>query len=207
MKKVLAIVIVLAGLAVGFFVIPSFLADSPEEMLNKIQSGDEEAVTEKISSIAETSVIEYDYTNAAKLKDTEKVFKKLKIPFTSKKIVMMYDGKMKLGADVSQIKVAINKDSDNNIKDIEVTLPPVQINSNDVDRDTITFPVEKATILNKLSSEDYDDLETKAKKEIAKKVKKSSVMDNANVELQKSVRGFLEGLYGQEVKITFKEKE
>ena len=77
MKKIVGLVLILAGLVLGFFGLPSILNnDSPAALLSKLQSGNDKAVTEKLSNIASNSVIEYDYTNAVKLNSTEKLFKK-----------------------------------------------------------------------------------------------------------------------------------
>jgi hypothetical protein len=88
MKKIVGLVLILAGLALGFFGLPSLLkGGSPDEILNSLQGGKDEAIVEKITNIAENSVIEYDYTNAAVFESNEKLFEKIKIPFAKKKIL------------------------------------------------------------------------------------------------------------------------
>lgn len=205
MKKIVGLVLILAGLALGFFGLPSlFNGGSPTELLSNLQKGNDKAVTEKLSNIASNSVIEYDYTNAVKLNSNEKFMKKITIPFTSKNIVMIYDGKMKIGADISEIEAKVDKGATGNINGITVTLPEVKINSNEIDRKSISFPVEKATILNGLKNSDYDELESTAKEKIEASVSASSVMTQAEQALKDNITGYIHGLYGEDVEVVFK---
>ena len=138
------------------------------------------------------------------MSDKEKLFKKISVPFGSKNIVMTYDGKMKIGADVSEINAEVGKDAEGNVETVAITLPDVEITSNEIDRDSIDFPVEKGTIINKLKNSDYDELETKAEAEIEKSVKESNVMKEAQAELQATLKGYIQGLYGEDVEVSFK---
>jgi hypothetical protein len=117
---------------------------------------------------------------------------------------MKYDGKMKIGADMSGIEAEAEKDASGNVKSVSVTIPEIVITSNEVDRDSITFPVEKSTIINKIKSSDYDDLETNAREKIEKAVKASNTMDQAEEKLKENITGYLHGLYGKDVEVTFK---
>jgi len=65
MKKILGLVLIICGLALGFFGIPSVIGNSTfDDMISKAKSGDEGAVTEKLSYIAELSVLDFKYSNA-----------------------------------------------------------------------------------------------------------------------------------------------
>ncbi len=204
MKKIVGLVLILAGLALGFFGLPSLMkGNSPAALLSNLQSGNNKAVTEKLSNIASNSVIEYDYTNAVKLKSSEKFMKKISIPFTDKNIVMIYDGKMKIGADVSELDAKVDKDVSGNINSVTIKLPKVEITSNEINRQSISFPVEKATILNRVKNSDYDELEKTAKEKIENTVKSSSVMTEAEQALKDNISGYLRGLYGEDVEVVF----
>ena len=204
MKKIVGLVLILAGLVLGFFGLPSILNnDSPAALLSKLQSGNDKAVTEKLSNIASNSVIEYDYTNAVKLNSTEKLFKKVSIPFTSKKVVMIYDGKMKIGAEISEVEAKVDKGTDGTVSSVSIVLPEVEITSNEIDRNSIAFPVEKSGLLNGIKNSDYDELEKTAKEKIENSVKASSVMTQAEQALKDNITGYLHGLYGEDVEVVF----
>ena len=204
MKKIVGLALILAGLVLGFFGLPSILNNnSPAALLSKLQSGNEKAVTEKLSNIASNSVVQYDYTNAVTLNSTEKLFKKVSIPFTSKKVVMIYNGKMKIGADISEVEAKVDKDSSGKVNNIAIVLPKVDITSNEIDRKSISFPVEKSGLLNGVKNSDYDELEKTAKDKIESSVKASSVMTQAEQTLKDNITGYLHGLYGEDVEVVF----
>lgn len=211
MKKLISAFFIIIGLALGFLVIPSVLelfdAGDSESQANS----SEEYLLSEVKSIAELSVLEYDYSNASSGTDTiqfAKILKDLKIPFTTKTVVMQYDGIIKLGADTSQIKVGkITKNLTGNMSRINITLPPIQVLSHEIDRGSIEFPVEKDTILNKLKTEDFAKLEDTARQEMEDRVLESDIVKNASAELKSKISGFLKGIYGEELEIKFSNKE
>lgn len=204
MKKIVGLVLILAGLVIGFFGIPSIVNNSsPEAILSSLKSGNEKAVTEKVSEIAEASTVQYEYSNAVKLSDKDTFIKKIKLPFAAKTIVMMYDGVMKLGADASKMEVSVDKGVTGEIKHVTVTCPPIEITSHEIYRDSIQLIV-KDSIIKQQKASDYDELDKKGRKEIEKAVKESSAMNEAEQYLKDSISGFLVGLYGEDVEIEFK---
>lgn len=203
MKKILFVIIMIVGLGIGFVGIPSIAGSSFDAVASKLQSGDEKAVTQKIQEIAEMNVVEYDYTNAVNLDDDAKLKKKLSLPFTSKEVVMTYDGIMKIGADMSQIEVNVDKSDNGNVNSVTITIPELEITSNEIDRDSMSFPVEKGSLINKITTEDYDELEKKAYSEIEKFVKKSGTLENARTEMEEVLTGYVKGLFGEDVEVYF----
>ena len=131
------------------------------------------------------------------------MFKDIKIPLSEKEIVMIYDGKLKIGADVSKIKAEVDKGVTGEVKAVKVTLPEVKITSSEINRDTIKFSKESNGILNSIDNSDYDNLENKGKTEIEKTVKKSEVMNTAKLELEKTIKGYIKALYGNDVDVSF----
>ena len=211
MKKLLGLVLIVCGLGIGFFGIPSVIGDSTwDDVISKVKSGDEDAVTEKVSEIAELSVLDFRYSNATSITDTrtiEKFKKKVNVPFTKKAIVMTYDGDIKLGVDADKITVNVVKGSGDKVEEVVIGLPPLKITSNDIDRDSIKYPLEKNNILNNISSEDYAAMEEDGKAKMAEAVETNGAMDRAKKELKATITGYLTAMYGDEVKITFKDIE
>ena len=204
MRRLLALILILIGLATGFFVLPSIMGGTGiGDLTDKLQGGDEDAVVEKLTDIAEISTVEYDYKNAVKLNSDKTLFDSIKVPFSSKKVVMIYDGKIKIGANLKDLAVNVEKDAAGNVESVKVKLPKMKITSHEMDRDSIKFPIEESTIINKISNKDYDELEAKGKKEIAKIAKSSDAMDTAEKQLKESMTGYVKGLYGKDVKVVF----
>lgn len=207
MKKLISAFFIIIGLALGFLVIPAILEIfDADDSTSQANSG-EEYVLSEVKSIAELSVLEYDYSNASSGTDTiqfAKILKDLKIPFTTKTVVMQYDGIIKLGADTSQIKVGkITKSLAGNITKISITLPPIQVLSHEIDRDSIEFPVEKDTILNKLKTEDFAKLEETAREEMEQRALESDIIKTAANDLQTKITSYLQAIYGENIDIQF----
>lgn len=209
MKKLLGLVLIIAGLGIGFFGIPSVLGNTSfDEAVSKLKSGDSGAVTEKVSYIAELSVLDFKYTNATSITDKNEIkafSKKVKVPFTKKAIVMVYNGEIKIGVDADEITVEVDKGSDDKVTAVTVGLPPMKITSNDIDRDSIKYPLEKNNILNNIKTEDYAKMEKDGKAKMAKAVESNGAMDRAREELKTTITGYLTALYGDNVEITFKD--
>ena len=182
MKKILGLVLIICGLGLGFFGIPSVIGNnSIDDMISRVKSGDEGAVTEKLSYIAELSVLDFKYSNATSITDKleiENFKKKINIPFTKKQIVMTYDGDIKLGVDADKITVNINKGSGGAVDEVTVGLPPIKITSNNIDRDSISYPLEKNNILNNIKSDDYAKMEEDGMATMAEAVANNGAMDS-----------------------------
>lgn len=204
-KRILGLIIILCGLGIGFFVIPS-ITGTASDIAAKMHNGNEKAVTEKMAYIAELSVVDYKYSNAVNYK-SNKTINDLNIPFTKKEIVMTYDGDIKIGVDAEKITTDIEKGVGGNVKRVTVGLPKLKIISNEIDRDSIEFPKEKNNIFNSISTEDEGKIEETAKKEMAKNSKDAGVMDRAKKELKATMTEFLTALYGDDVEIEFTEIE
>jgi spermidine/putrescine-binding protein len=82
-------------------------------------------------------------------------------------------------------------------------LPEPKITSNDIDRDTIDFPIEDNNIVNGISTEDEAKMEEEAKAEMERAVKKNGTLQRATKELKKTMSDYLTALYGGDVKIKF----
>lgn len=209
MKKLLGLLLIICGLGIGFFGIPSVIGDAAwDDVISKVKTGDEAAVTEKVSEIAELSVLDFKYSNATSITDTrtiEKFKKKVNVPFTKKAIVMTYDGEIKIGVDADKITVNISKGQNNAVEEVTIGLPPLKITSNDIDRDSIKYPLEKNNILNNIESEDYASMEEDGKARMAEAVANNGAMDRAKEELKATLTGYLTAMYGDEVNITFED--
>ena len=209
MKKLLGLVLIICGLGIGFFGIPSVIGNNAwNDVISNVKSGDEGAVTEKLSDIAELSVLDFKYSNATSITDSREIDnfkKKVNIPFTKKQIVMTYDGDIKLGVDADKITVDISKNSAGAVEEITVGLPPIKITSNDIDRDSIKYPLEKNNILNNIKSEDFAQMEEDGKAKMAEAVSTNGAMDRAKEELKTTITGYLTAMYGEDVTISFKD--
>lgn len=114
----------------------------------------------------------------------------------------MYDGDIKIGVDAEKITVDVEK-SGSTVNSITVGIPPMMITANDIDRDSIRYPLEKNNILNDIDSDDYAQMEEEGKAKMAEAVNQNGAMDRAKEELKTAITGYLTALYGEDVKINF----
>lgn len=208
MKRLLAIILIICGLAIGFFGIPALIGGAGiDDAVAKLRGGNDDAVRQKLSYIAELSVLDYKYSNAAAYTDQktiESLRKKVNVPFTKKAVVMTYDGEIKIGTDADKITVEVKKDG-GDVSEVTVGLPPMKITSHEIIRDSIDYPLEKNSVFNSLKTEDYERIEAEGRKKMEAEVEKNGTMDRAKEELKKTIGGYLEALYGDDVRVTFKD--
>ena len=206
MKKLPALIVIVCGLCLGFFGIPSLTGNAAwKDLTSGVKSGNSEAVMGQLTEIAEWSVMDFKYSNVEKITDSKEIKNLkdgLKIPFTSKTIVMTYDGDIKIGVDADKITVDVEK-SGLKVKAVKVGLPPMKITANDIDRDTIKYPLEKNNILNGIKNEDHVKLEEKGKETMAAEVEKNGTMEKAREKLKGDISAYLTALYGQDVEVKF----
>lgn len=74
----------------------------------------------RLAEISELASVTYTYTNMAQFENSDD-FYGMKIPFTTKKFILSYDGTIKAGIDLGDVEIEVR---DN---DVTVTLPEAEI--------------------------------------------------------------------------------
>ena len=70
MKRLIGLILIVCGLAIGFFGIPSVMGDKTmNDLKSGVKSGDAGELTEKVAEIAELSVLDFKYSNAISITD------------------------------------------------------------------------------------------------------------------------------------------
>ncbi len=104
------------------------------------------------------------------------------IPFTGKRLLYTYQGKVSLGFNTSDIDVNIH----GNV--IDVTCPPVQILSNEIDPDSIEVYDESNNIFNPLKADDiFDNLNLEMRKQ-EEALKTNGILSDAKKAAENAVR-------------------
>ncbi|MBO6107309.1 MAG: DUF4230 domain-containing protein [Stomatobaculum sp.] len=221
-KLILAAMI--AGLLLGFFLIPAdfgiFIGgrgtrtggtgtSSAGTLAAGTGAGDaSRIVTDELRRIAELTVMEYDYKDAVNFKDGLKVGQiSIPLPLTQKEAVMTYEGRIRIGIDAKEMEIKADPGSDGSIRKVTVTLPETKILSHEMDRESFALILEKSGILNGISTEDYNLLETTAREKIEERVRNSDLFGRAEARLKEVLTAYLAALHGSGVKVEFKKKE
>lgn len=161
-------------------------------------------INSEIQNIGELATIEYLYTDAAKFEDAPTLFGQ-DIPFTTKSFIVKWDGIIKSGVKVDEIKVELN----NKKKEIVVHIPKSEILSHEIDSDSIETLDEKNGFFNPIKIDDVRELDAIGKEAMEKRAVENGILEkafeNAKEIIYKLVNTDL--VKEQEYNIIFKEME
>lgn len=169
-KKIIVIIAVAMVAVVGaFLLIPRASAEkSKTKVITKSKEVTTMVLSEMLEPASKLTTLEYHYTDAEMFENSKKVFGK-KVPFTTDKVIFKYSGVISSGIDLSQLTFEI----DNKEKLIKITLPEIQIFSNEIDENSFEFFDVKNSVFTETKLEDYTELMGKLKEE-----KSSQLMEN-----------------------------
>lgn len=152
----------------------------------------------KLVSAKELTTLKYHYTNMGQF-ENQNTFYGYKIPFTSKKFIVSYDGLINAGVDLEKMKVELHD------KSIEIKIPPAKILSHEIYEDSLKVFDERESIFNRIDIEDYNNFSKDQKKEVEKKAIKRGLLKEADKESKKAIEELLLGdtiLSEYKIKIT-----
>ena len=175
LKNIIAIVII----ALVFFFVgklwPS--GEEPTKMTSDLLS-------QQIQNISELAVVEYNYTNMGKF-ENQATFYGWKVPFTTKSFIISYDGKIKVGIDMSLVEVKIKG------KNISVSVPEAKILSHEIDEKSIEIFDETKNIFNQISITDYNQFAIDQKDKMETNVKEKGIIKESQEKTEKVITSFI----------------
>lgn len=145
------------------------------------------ALQNKISAMSELAVVTYTYTELGQY-ESSKEFYGVKMPFTTNRFLLTYDGVIKAGIDMTEVKV----DVDQGVKTVTVTLPQAEILSHEIDEDSVKIYDEKTSIFNAFTIEDYTSFYADQKKTVEKKARDKGLLTEAQTQAENAVRQLLD---------------
>ena len=153
-----------------------------------------------IMNINELTTVEYHYTTMGQFENSAD-FYGMKVPFTTKKFIVSYDGAIKAGVDLSGIEIAVSETV------ITITLPKAEILSHQVDESSFQIYDEKSGIFNKIKLEDYNSFQLEQKKTMEDKALSSGLLAEAYNNAKNIVTNIIEmATEGYEYSVIIKEK-
>ena len=141
----------------------------------------------KISAMSELAVVTYTYTELGQ-NESSKEFYGVKMPFTTNRFLLTYDGVIKAGIDMTEVKV----DVDQGVKTVTVTLPQAEILSHEIDEDSVKIYDEKTSIFNPFTVQDYTSFYVDQKKTVEEKAREKGLLTEAQAQAEHAVRQLLE---------------
>ncbi len=182
LKNIIAIVII----ALVFFFVgklwPS--GEEPTKMTSDLLS-------QQIQNISELAVVEYNYTNMGKF-ENQATFYGWKVPFTTKSFIISYDGKIKVGIDMSLVEIKIkgkniilaNGGKEGSRKAISM-----------VDEKSIEIFDETKNIFNQISITDYNQFAIDQKDKMETSVKEKGIIKESQEKTEKVITSFIKSSY------------
>ena len=131
-------------------------------------------VKEQLVSVKELTTLKYRYTNVGSF-ENDNEFYGIKIPFTTKKFIISYDGEISAGIDLDKAKVDINDEK----KAINISLPQAKILSHQIDEDSLTIFDEKESIFNQLKIKDFSEFRKNEMKKTEQELLEKGFLEEA----------------------------
>lgn len=178
-KKLLFIILLLAiGIGVGSYGYAYLSTPKEPELTSSFINGKLEAVSELTTAkLTYTGLIKYSEGN---------------IPFlTQNSFSMIYTATVRAGIDLSKALVEITEE------EVVITLPECEIQTVNIDEESIEFYDERWALFNRSTKEDVIELVSAAKEDVTKKADVASLLESARLQTEALVRGLLVDVIGE----------
>ena len=177
--KLIIVLIVICGLLVGagYMLGKRLSADNQREELSAV------VLQNQITNIKEMGTVTYEYTELGQY-ESSKDFYGTKIPFTTSKFIITYDGTIKAGIDMNLASVKIDEIT----QKVEIVVPAAKILSHEIHEDSVKVFDEKNSIFNALTVADYASFYADQKKEVESKAKTQGRLSQARTQAKLAVQ-------------------
>lgn len=149
----------------------------------------------RLTEISELAVVDYRYTNMAQFENSSD-FYGVRLPFTTKRFILTYDGEIKAGVDLRDTGVAVGENA------VTVRLPEAKILSHEIDEDSLEIFDEKASIFNPFTVEDFTAFQAAQKAAMEEKAMESGLLEAAAERARRDVALLLQSLLPEEYTLT-----
>jgi len=174
---------------------------SQTNLLNNLFTEKTEITSTEIKSqivgLNELATLSYEYTNVGSFENSISVFG-YQLPLTTKKFILTYDGRVKMGVDLDDVSVEVKDNK------VYITVPSAQILSNEIFQDSFEIYDEKNSIFNSFELEDYSTFEVSEKEKVVDKIKKEGYLNDARNRAIESITELLTPLLGEEYELIFR---
>lgn len=191
-KKIILLFVVVIGLFSTFFAGKKSMKNEMEPEITST------LIFNKLINVRELTTLKYYYTNMGQF-ENQNTFYGYKVPFTSKKFIVSYDGVIHAGVDLEKMDVKLKG------KSIEIKIPAAKILSHEIYEDSLKVFDERESIFNRIDIEDYNNFSKDQKKEVEDKAIKRGLLKEADQEAKKAIEETLIGdtiLSDYKIKVT-----
>lgn len=144
-------------------------------------------LTEQLQDIEELATLSYHYTKVGKFSNNLQ-FNGWDIPLTQKSFLITYSGQLKAGVKMDQAKVEVT----DNV--ITVSIPEIEILSNEIDENSIEVYDETKNIFNPISINDYKTFAKKEKDKVAEEAIENGLLSEAATKTQDTITKYFNSI-------------
>lgn len=190
---IFGVILAIVCFAVGFF---SGGREEKPPVLSSI------TVENQLQQISQLATVRYSYTNMGQFENSNE-FYGIKLPFTTKRFIVAYDGTITAGVDLSQAKVTITDQK------VTIALPAPQILSHEVDPNSLEVFDETTSIFNPITIEDYTGFQADQQGVMEDKAIQGGLLTQAKDQAETAIGGLITPLLqeGQTLEITVADGE
>lgn len=145
---------------------------------------DSNIIKNKLVSVQELTTVKYNYTNMGQFENSN-TFYGYKIPFTSKKFIISYDGSVNIGVNLADMDVTIDSNK------IKINLDHAKILSHEIYEDSLKIFDEQNSIFNPIRLEDYNNFSKIQKKKIEDEIIEKDLLGKADKKTKKAIQDIL----------------
>ena len=149
----------------------------------------------RLAEISELATMTYGYTNMAQFENSND-FYGVKVPFTTKKFILTYDGTIKAGIDLSRAQVEVSGGA------VRIMLPKAQVLSHEIEEDSVEIFDEKASIFNPFTVEDFTAFQAEQKAIVEEKAVSRGLLEEAGQKARSSVQLMVGELLPEDAQLT-----
>lgn len=171
--------------ALIFFAGTRFASNSDEPEITST------GITQQLQDIEELATLSYNYTKVGEFSNSLQ-FNGWDIPLTQKSFLITYDGQLKAGIKMDKIKVDVSNDN------ITVSIPDIEILSNEIDENSIEVYDESRNIFNPISVNDYATFATSQKEAVEAEAIENGLLSQAATKTQDTIKKYLNAVPGIE---------
>ena len=179
--QIMTILLVICGLLIGTGYILGKVDRTQEPALSEV------TLQEQIEAISELATVSYNYTDLGQY-ESSKDFYGTKLPFTTSKFILTYDGIIKAGINMEGVQVSIEG------QHVIVVLPKATILSHEIDETSMKVFDEETSIFNPFTVEDYAGFYADQKARIENKAIDKGLLTEAQDQGEKTIRSLIEPL-------------
>ena len=151
-----------------------------------------ETLKEKLSQVCDLVTEQYAYHNADKLEQDQSWLFGWKRPFSTKSVLVTYDGIIKAGVDLSKVTPEVDEEKGT----VTITLPASRITDNNIPQESIEVLEIKNGLFNKVTIEDYNEFISQQKVVMQEKAIGQGILNEADKNAQDVVRVLLSAIPG-----------